>query len=129
MGSFDWLSRALARAGVLALADAEEAIRQGRVKVNGKVVRQPLSPLTPGAKVQLDGNVVALSQPARVLAFHKPAGVVTSRSEREGDTVFSLLLPQLSGALRDYTWHAVGRLDRDTTGLLLFTNDEKLLQH
>src|SRR5262245_39849123 len=74
----DWLSRALARAGVLPLAQAEEAIRAGRVRVDGRVVHQPLAPVLPRARVQVDGVRVSLKAPTRVLAFHKPAGLLTS---------------------------------------------------
>jgi pseudouridine synthase len=126
----DWLSRALARAGALPLADAEEAIQAGRVSINGRVTRQPLAPLPPGAVVKLDGLPVQLSPETRVLAFHKPAELLTStRSQHGVPTVFEVLLPQLPRELAGFSWHAAGRLDRDTTGLLLFTNDEKLVAH
>lgn len=123
----DWLSRVLARSGALPLAEAELAIREGRVTVNKRVIKQPLSPVPPNAIIRLDGKEVSASAATLVLMFHKPAGTVTSRSEREGDTVFHHMLPSLPEPLRAYSWHAVGRLDRDTTGLLLFTNDEKFV--
>jgi 23S rRNA pseudouridine2605 synthase/16S rRNA pseudouridine516 synthase len=64
------------------------------------------------------------------LAFHKPPGtVVTTRAARGQHTVFELLLPQLPAELERYRWHSIGRLDRDTTGLLLFTNDARLVGH
>jgi 23S rRNA pseudouridine2605 synthase/16S rRNA pseudouridine516 synthase len=115
---------------VLAKAEAEQAIMAGRVSVNGKVVKQPLAPLPPGASVRVDGLPVSLEAPTRVLAFHKPAELLTStvRQHRVG-TVYEVLLPQLPPELAGYTWHAVGRLDRGTTGLLLFTNDDKLVAH
>ncbi|MFN7132583.1 MAG: pseudouridine synthase, partial [Myxococcales bacterium] len=81
-------------------------------------------------RVTLDGREVPLTAAARVLAFHKPAGVVTAPSDPEGQgTVYDVLLPKLPPALRGYYWHAVGRLDRNTTGLLLFTNDERVVEH
>jgi pseudouridine synthase len=126
----DWLSRALSRAGVLAKEDAEQAIMAGRVSVNGRVVKQPLAPLPPGASVRVDGLPVSLEAPTRVLAFHKPAELLTSTvSQHRVGTVYEVLLPQLPSELAGYTWHAVGRLDRGTTGLLLFTNDDKLVAH
>ncbi|MFP2931244.1 pseudouridine synthase [Pyxidicoccus sp. 3LG] len=127
----DWLSRALARAGVFPQKEAEDAIRAGRVAINGRVALMPLAPVPPGAVVKVDGHVVPLGAPAtRVLAFHKPAGVLssTARQHRTG-TVFEVLLPQLPPELAGYSWHAVGRLDVDSTGLLLFTNDDKLVAH
>jgi 23S rRNA pseudouridine2605 synthase/16S rRNA pseudouridine516 synthase len=126
----DWLARALARAGVLPLLEAERAIRDGRVRVGGRVVRQPLSLLPPGEEVRLDGRPVSLEARMLALMFHKPKDAVTSRSEPSGArTVFDVLLPQLTPELRGYEWHAAGRLDRDTTGLLLFTNDGRLVEH
>ncbi|HEX8824784.1 MAG TPA: pseudouridine synthase [Archangium sp.] len=126
----DWLSRALARAGVLPQDEAEEAIKEGRVSVNGKVVKQPLAPVPPGASVRLNGLPVSLAAPTRVLAFHKPAELLTSTVSQHGvGTVYEVLLPQLPQELAGFTWHAVGRLDRGTTGLLLFTNDDKLVAH
>jgi pseudouridine synthase len=126
----DWLSRALARAGVLPLPEAEGAIRAGRVSINGRVVRQPLAPVPEGAVLRVDGAEVTREVETRVLAFHKPADVLTSTvSQHRTGTVYEVLLPQLSDDLSRYTWHAIGRLDRGTTGLLLFTNDEKLVAH
>ncbi|QSQ16796.1 pseudouridine synthase [Myxococcus landrumensis] len=127
----DWLSRALARAGVFPQDEAEAAINAGRVSINGRVAKMALAPVPPGATVRVDGRVIELSAPTtRVLAFHKPAGVLssTARQHRTG-TVFEVLLPQLPADLAGYTWHAVGRLDVDSTGLLLFTNDDKLVAH
>jgi 23S rRNA pseudouridine2605 synthase/16S rRNA pseudouridine516 synthase len=129
-GKPDWLSRALARAGVLPLPDAERAIREGRVTLSGRTVREPLAPLRPNEEVRLDGQAVSVAPVTRVLMFHKPAGVVTSTQDPEGKgTVFERLFTALPNELRGFGWHAVGRLDRNTTGLLLFTNDERFVAH
>jgi 23S rRNA pseudouridine2605 synthase/16S rRNA pseudouridine516 synthase len=127
----DWLSRALARAGVLPLREAEAAITAGRVTVDAQPATEPLMPVHVGRSVvKLDGVKVSLSWRTRVLMLHKPAGVVTHGSDPEGiGTVFDVLLAALPAALQTFGWHAVGRLDRDTTGLLLFTNDEKFVAH
>ncbi|MDP3233375.1 MAG: pseudouridine synthase [Myxococcales bacterium] len=126
----DFLSRALSRAGVLPTQEAERAIREGRVSVNGKVATVVVAPLDEGAKVELDGDVVDVRPTTRVLAFHKPKGLVVDGRDREGiGTVFERLHALLPKELRGYGWLAVGRLDRDTTGLLFFTNDERFVAH
>lgn len=124
----DWIGRALPRAGVLPQDEAERAIRDGRVTLDGRVVTQPMTLLRPGASVRLDGHRVDVTFRTRTLMFHKPTGCLTStRMQRLVPTVFDLLLPTLTPELSAFHWHAVGRLDRDTTGLLLFTNDERLV--
>jgi 23S rRNA pseudouridine2605 synthase/16S rRNA pseudouridine516 synthase len=126
----DWLARALGRAGVLPRAEAEQAIRDGRVELDGRVEREPFAPVAPGAVVRVDGQVRPLKAPLHVLMFHKPAGVVVAGSDPEGvGTVFERLRAVLDAGLQGFEWYAVGRLDRDTTGLLLFTNDERVVRH
>lgn len=126
----DWLARALARAGAGRLAEVEAAISQRRVKVAGRVVTEPFFSLAPGAVVELDGRALDLTPRTRVVMFHKPKGLVTSARDPDGaGTVFDALFPALPEALRPFGWHAVGRLDRDTTGLLLFTTDERFVEH
>lgn len=126
----DWLSRALSRAGVMPLAEAEEAIRAGKVRLDGREEREPMAPVHPHSRASLEGREVSLAWRTRVLQLHKPAGVITHGSDPEGiGTVFDALRAVLPPGLRRFGWHAVGRLDRDTTGLLLFTNDEKFVAH
>jgi pseudouridine synthase len=126
----DWLSRGLARAGGGSLREVEDAISKGRVKVDGRVVRELFFSLAPTAKVELDGRRFDVAPRTRVLMFHKPAGVVTSAKDEDGSgTVFDALNRALPEALQHFGWHAVGRLDRDTTGLLLFTTDERFVEH
>ncbi|OJT18509.1 pseudouridine synthase [Archangium sp. Cb G35] len=126
----DWLARALGRAGVMPRAEAEQAIREGRVEVDGRVEREPFSPVHAGSAVRVDGTLRPLEARTLALMFHKPAGVVVHGSDPEGiGTVFERLRPVLPPELRGHEWYAVGRLDRDTTGLLLFTNEERLVAH
>jgi 16S rRNA U516 pseudouridylate synthase RsuA-like enzyme len=126
----DWLSRVLGRAGVLPKEEAEEAIRQGRVTLGGRLVRQPMAMVRPGEVIRLDGHKVELQARTVALMFHKPRGSVTAPEDRQREpTVFDLLIPLLPLQLQTFQWHAVGRLDRNTTGLLLFTNDERLVEH
>lgn len=129
-GGADWLSRAFARAGVMPLQEAEEVIRAGRVVLDSRVEKEPMAPVHPASRASLDGREVSLRWQTRVLQFHKPAGVVTHGTDPEGiGTVFDALRAALPTELQRFGWHAVGRLDRDTTGLLLFTNDEKFVGH
>ncbi|AFE10163.1 RsuA family pseudouridine synthase [Corallococcus coralloides DSM 2259] len=126
----DWLTRALGRAGVLPRAEAEQAIRDGRVEVDGRVEREPFAPVGEGTRVRVDGVERALTRQVRVLMFHKTSGPVVHGSDPEGvGTVFERLRAVLPPELQGFEWYAVGRLDRDTTGLLLFTNDEQLVRH
>ncbi len=129
-GRADWLARALGRAGVMPRAEAEQAIREGRVEVDGRVEREPFSSVTRASVVRVDGQARGLEAPLHVLMFHKPAGVVVAGSDPEGTgTVFERLRAVLPEPLQGFEWYAVGRLDRDTTGLLLFTNDERVVRH
>jgi pseudouridine synthase len=126
----DWLARALGRAGLLPQQEAEQAIREGRVQVEGLVEREPFAPVRPGATVTVDGQAHLLEAPLHVLMFHKPEGLIVAGTDPEGQgTVFEHLRAALPPHLRNFEWYAVGRLDRDTTGLLLFTNDERVVQH
>lgn len=126
----DWLARALARAGAGTQKEVEQLISDGRVKVGGRVVRELFYALAPDAVVEVDGRALDVAPKTRVLMFHKPRGVVTSANDQDGaGTVFDVLLAALPEALHRFGWHAVGRLDRDTTGLLLFTTDERFVEH
>jgi 23S rRNA pseudouridine2605 synthase/16S rRNA pseudouridine516 synthase len=111
-------------------AEAEQAIRDGRVEVDGRVETEPFAPVSPGTRVRVDGQERSLEAPLHVLMFHKPAGAIVAGTDPEGvGTVFELLRAALPDELRGFEWYAVGRLDRDTTGLLLFSNDERVLNY
>ena len=111
------LQRVLAAAGVASRRKAEELIQSGRVSVDGQIVTQLGTRVDPRcAKIQVDGKPVR-RQPFRYVVMNKPSGFITTTSdERDRRTVMELLPvePRL---------FPVGRLDRDTEGLLLFTND------
>ncbi|MCP5197458.1 MAG: pseudouridine synthase [Gammaproteobacteria bacterium] len=118
------LQKFLARVGFGSRRQIEDWIRQGRITVNG--VPAALGALVNGAeRIKIDGQLVqvrAFGQRRRVLAYYKPIGEVTShRDEAERPLVFERL-PRL----RDGRWVAVGRLDLNTQGLLLLTNDGEL---
>ena len=112
------LDRVLSRMGLASRAAAREAIRAGRLKVNGRVVRDPECWVRPARDVvQLDGQRL---KPARriYLLFYKPKGVITTHGDPQGrKTVYDCLGEESA-------WVSpVGRLDKDTSGLLLLTND------
>ena len=115
------LNRVLSKLGVLTRSEATRAIREGRVTVNGRVVRDPTAAVKlSGAGVALDGQPAAKSS-LRTLVFHKPRGVVTTRRDPDGRmTVYDVLGEPGRGLV------PVGRLDLATTGLLLLTNDTLL---
>ncbi|HSH74109.1 MAG TPA: pseudouridine synthase [Longimicrobiales bacterium] len=121
------LQKYLSRAGRASRREAEQLMRAGRVRVNGKVVSELGARVLPDRDVvELDGGVVTLP-PLRWVAFHKPPGVLTTRSDPYGGpTVYDRLPAELEGL------RYVGRLDRETEGLLLLTNDGEAahrLQH
>jgi len=102
-------------------ARAREVIAQGRVKVNGATVRDGAYGASDSDAVTLDGAAIG-KRGALHLMLHKPAGCVTAREDAHLPTVFGLLPP----AFRTPELSAVGRLDRDVTGLLLLTEDGQL---
>ena len=112
------LDRAISRAGAMSRKQAQEAIRDGRVRVNGLRVHDASVWVDiTSQRVTIDGKTLVTSKPT-YLALHKPVGYVTTRSDERGRATVYELLGKLD------TWLApVGRLDRDTSGLLLLTND------
>jgi 23S rRNA pseudouridine2605 synthase len=118
------LHKVLAQAGLGSRRALEERIAQGMIKVNGEVARTGSS-ISSGDRVELDGKVfvaTALTEPSSVLIYNKPEGQVTTREDTEGRPTIFESLPRLKGA----RWIAVGRLDINTTGLLLLTTDGEL---
>src|SRR5690348_16095459 len=121
------LDRVLSRMGVCSRASAREAILSGRLKVNGRVVRDPDCWVQPNRDfIQFDGNRVKRVRRIYLLLY-KPKGVITSHGDPSGrKTVYEVLKAgQRAGEPgEDFRWVSpVGRLDMDTTGLLLMTND------
>ncbi|MGD8514072.1 MAG: pseudouridine synthase [Granulosicoccaceae bacterium] len=117
------LQKVLARTGIGSRRDMEQWIRDGRIKINGKTA-------TIGDRVGADDRISIDDKPlkvspqmtTRVLIYHKPVGEICTRSDPEGRPSVYAALPSLPSG----RWIAIGRLDLNTSGLLLFTNDGEL---
>jgi 23S rRNA pseudouridine2605 synthase len=118
------LARALSKFGVCSRAEAVRWIEKGRVQVDGRVVRFPARRIDPRQhEVRVDGRRVGDDTERIVLVLHKPAGYITSRGDPGGrPTVYDLLDDAAPWVF------PVGRLDRDSSGLLILTNDHRLGQ-
>jgi 23S rRNA pseudouridine2605 synthase len=117
------LQKVLARAGYGSRRAAEALIAEGRVRVNGAAVTTPGVQADPAVDVvEVDGVVVRDAAPHVYLAMHKPAGYTTTASDPHAARTVRELLPAGTAA----AVQPVGRLDRDTEGLLVFTNDGEL---
>lgn len=115
------LQKVLASAGVASRRVCEDLIVQGRVRVDGKVVRELGSRIDPAtARVEVDGRPIQLDPDRVYFAFHKPKGVVSSMSDELGRKDLSHYFYGIDRVFN------VGRLDTDTTGVLLMTNDGEL---
>ncbi len=115
----DRLAKVIARAGLCSRRDAEGWIADGRITVNGKKVLTPAFNVTSRDKIEVDGLPLAARQGTRIWLYHKPAGLVVTEKDPEGrPTIFEAL--DRMGLPRVLT---VGRLDINTEGLLLLTND------
>ncbi|PHM38788.1 23S rRNA pseudouridine(2605) synthase RluB [Xenorhabdus innexi] len=121
------LQKILARSGHGSRREIEGYIQQGRISIDGKIATLgDRIEVKPGTKIRFDGRILNIKEPqktvCRVLAYYKPEGELCTRHDPEGrPTVFDRL-PKMQGA----RWIAVGRLDINTCGLLLFTTDGEL---
>ncbi len=119
------LQKVLARAGYGSRREIEGWITAGRISVNGSIVTLG-ERVSDSDVIRIDGKVVSKtrlqSRHTRVLMYHKPVGEVTSRTDDEGRTTVFERLPRIANG----RWIVVGRLDLNTSGLLLFTNDGEL---
>lgn len=111
------LQRALARAGIASRRAAEELIAAGRVKVDGQVASLGMKVDPDRQRITVGGKPIPRVERSRWLAFHKPMGVVTTASDEEGRRTVLDFFPEVPGLTY------VGRLDANTTGLLLLTTD------
>jgi len=115
------VDRLLSKLGIASRGTSQEWIHAGRVRINGRVIRDPATwVLWPKDSVSIDDQPIQDSV-KRFFLFHKPKGVITTHSDEKGrKTIFDVLPPDLG------YMHAVGRLDQATSGLLLLTNDSAL---
>ncbi|QDM40298.1 pseudouridine synthase [Altererythrobacter sp. TH136] len=119
------IAKLLARAGVASRREVERMIAEGRVAIGGKVLDTPATIIPNLQGVTVDGKAVERAEPARVFAFHKPSGLLTAERDPKGrPTIYTALrnaLPRNAPRVMP-----VGRLDMNTEGLLLLTNDGAL---
>jgi 23S rRNA pseudouridine2605 synthase len=112
------IAKVIARAGLASRRAAEAWIASGRVAVNGKVIDTPALNVTDADMITVDGEPLPRRDRTRLFLYHKPRGLLTTHADRRGRaTVFSSLPPSLPRLI------SVGRLDINTEGLLLLTND------
>ena len=118
------IAKAMARAGLCSRRDAERWILDGRVNVNGQVIKSPALDVGPGDAIKVDGQPLTKPEPAMLWRFHKPRGCVTTHRDPEGrPTVFEKLPKDMPRVV------SIGRLDFNTEGLLLLTTDGGLARH
>jgi len=117
-GKPERISKIMARLGVASRRDIERMITEGRVRLNGAVLETPVMNVTLDDRIEVDGVPIRGIERTRLWLFHKPSGLVTTNSDPEGrPTVFDRLPEGLPRVL------SIGRLDINTEGLLLLTND------
>jgi len=114
----DRIAKVLSRAGVASRRDAERMIEAGRVSVNGKTILTPALNVIEKDRIAVDGKEIAEPEPPRLWLYHKPLGLVTTNRDEKGrTTIFDKLPADLPRTM------TVGRLDINSEGLLLLTND------
>jgi len=115
------IARAIARAGLASRREAEEWIAAGRVAVNGEVIHSPALNITARDRITVDGEALPQRERTRLFLYHKPRGLITTHSDPQGrPTIFARLPKHLPRLI------SIGRLDFNTEGLLLLTNDGAL---
>lgn len=114
----DRIAKVIARAGRASRREAEQLIAEGRVTVNGKRIDSPALNVAAGDRIAVDGVALEMPEAPRLWLYHKPAGLVTTTKDEKGrPTVFEKLPPEMPRVV------SVGRLDLNSEGLLLLTND------
>lgn len=115
------IAKVIARAGLCSRREAERWIADNRVRVDGKTLDSPALTVDEKSIIQVDGHLLPQPQETRLWRYHKPTGVVTTHSDPQGrPTVFEKISPTMGRVI------SVGRLDLNSEGLLLLTNDGEL---
>jgi 23S rRNA pseudouridine2605 synthase len=115
------IAKVIARAGICSRRDAERLISEGRVTVNGVRIATPAIRIKPDDQVEVDGKTLPASEQTRLWRYHKPPGLIVSHRDPKGrPTVFDALPETIPRVV------SVGRLDFNSEGLLLLTNDGEL---
>ena len=118
------IAKVMARAGLASRRGAEAIIAEGRVTLNGQRLDTPAITVKPGDDIRVDGKRLPRPEPARLWRYHKPKGLITTNRDDDGRaTIFEKLPEHLPRVI------TVGRLDMNTEGLLLLTNDGDLARH
>jgi 23S rRNA pseudouridine2605 synthase len=115
------VAKVIARAGLCSRRDAEAWILAGRVTVDGRALASPAATVTAESRIEVDGEPLRAAEAARLFRYHKPRGEITTARDPQGRTTVFDHLPPVLGRLQ-----AVGRLDINSEGLLLLTNDGAL---
>jgi 23S rRNA pseudouridine2605 synthase len=115
------IAKVMARAGLCSRREAEQWVRAGRVALDGTVLRSPAVNVRPGQRVTVDGRPLPEPEAPRLFRYHKPKGLLTAARDPEGrPTIYDQLPPDLPRLM------PIGRLDLNSEGLLLLTNDGAL---
>ena len=115
------IAKYLARAGICSRREAEELIVQGRVRVNGEIIDTPATIVSDADDIRVDQGQKVKKEAPRVFLFHKPAGLLTATKDPRGrPTIFDVMPRTMPRVV------SVGRLDMNTEGLILLTNDGEI---
>ena len=123
-GAPERIAKRIARAGVCSRRDAEALILSGRVRLNGEILDTAACVVTAKDRIEIDGAALPAAEPARLWRYYKPRGLIVSTKDDKGrQTIFDALPEGMPRVI------SVGRLDLDSEGLLLLTNDGGLARH
>ena len=118
------IAKRIARAGLCSRRTAEKWISDGRIAIDGATIASPATLVGPGTRITVDGAPLKAPDPARLWRYHKPKGLVTTHRDTHGRrTVFDALPSNLPRVI------SIGRLDLNSEGLLLLTNDGEIARH